>query len=82
MDEPIVSKQEQSSEIQNEEPILSSGAELETHVVRVSNGNDASAIPTAKDPQKPSPKKAKKRKPKVPRDVTAPRQPLTGKKPF
>lgn len=27
---------------------------------------------------KPSPKKPKKRKPKVPRDVTAPRQPLTG----
>lgn len=26
-----------------------------------------------------SPKKPKKRKPKVPRDVTAPRQPLTGK---
>lgn len=27
---------------------------------------------------KTSPKKPKKRKPKVPRDVTAPRQPLTG----
>lgn len=33
---------------------------------------------TSKDTQKPSPKKPKKRKPKVPRDVTAPRQPLTG----
>ncbi|XP_059052165.1 high mobility group protein 20A [Achroia grisella] len=31
-----------------------------------------------KDLQKPSPRKPKKRKPKVPRDVTAPRQPLTG----
>ncbi|KOB74316.1 putative high mobility group 20A isoform 1 [Operophtera brumata] len=30
------------------------------------------------DPQKPSPKKPKKRKPRVPRDITAPRQPLTG----
>ncbi|KAI8436861.1 hypothetical protein MSG28_010313 [Choristoneura fumiferana] len=78
MDEPTVSKQEQPPEIQNEEPILSLGAELETHGLRVSSGNDVSAIPTAKDPQKPSPKKSKKRKPKVPRDVTAPRQPLTG----
>ncbi|KAJ2949158.1 hypothetical protein O0L34_g6099 [Tuta absoluta] len=53
--------------------------------------DEASSIPTtaispndnepaklaSKDP-KPSPKKPKKRKPKAPRDVTAPRQPLTG----
>ncbi|XP_013164873.1 PREDICTED: high mobility group protein 20A isoform X1 [Papilio xuthus] len=38
-------------------------------------GSNAAIV---KDPQKPSPKKPKKRKPKVPRDVTAPRQPLTG----
>lgn len=31
-----------------------------------------------KEAQKPSPRKPKKRKPKVPRDVTAPRQALTG----
>lgn len=37
-----------------------------------------SNVAVVKDPQKPSPKKPKKRKPKVPRDVTAPRQPLTG----
>ncbi|KAI5637237.1 HMG (high mobility group) box domain-containing protein [Phthorimaea operculella] len=41
-----------------------------------SNGNEP-AIPASKDP-KPSPKKPKKRKPKAPKDVTAPRQPLTG----
>ncbi|RVE50845.1 hypothetical protein evm_004412 [Chilo suppressalis] len=34
--------------------------------------------PGVKDVQKTSPKKPKKRKPKVPRDNTAPRQPLTG----
>lgn len=44
---------------------------------------EVSAVPQStqapnKEPQKPSPKKPKKRKPKVPRDVTAPRQPLTG----
>lgn len=41
----------------------------------------ASAVPAqvpAKEAQKPSPRKPKKRKPKVPRDVDAPRQPLTG----
>lgn len=37
-----------------------------------------SALPTAKDTPKSNSKKPKKRKPKVPRDVTAPRQPLTG----
>ncbi|CAH2262820.1 high mobility group protein 20A isoform X1 [Pararge aegeria] len=45
------------------------------------NGNEAEggAQPLiSKDIQKPSPKKPKKRKPKTPRDVTAPRQPLTG----
>ncbi|XP_053609690.1 high mobility group protein 20A [Plodia interpunctella] len=36
------------------------------------------AMPKDINIQKPSPKKPKKRKPKVPRDVTAPRQPLTG----
>ncbi|XP_039753449.1 high mobility group protein 20A isoform X2 [Pararge aegeria] len=44
------------------------------------NGNEAEggAQPLiSKDIQKPSPKKPKKRKPKTPRDVTAPRQPLT-----
>lgn len=34
---------------------------------------------TSKDTPKSNSKKPKKRKPKVPRDVTAPRQPLTGK---
>ncbi|CAG5045980.1 unnamed protein product [Parnassius apollo] len=46
-----------------------------------SNENDpdpATQSAVVKDAQKPSPKKPKKRKPKVPRDVTAPRQPLTG----
>ncbi|XP_013196997.1 high mobility group protein 20A [Amyelois transitella] len=49
----------------------------------VGNNTESSNIlstsaPTKDNVQKPSPKKPKKRKPKVPRDVTAPRQPLTG----
>lgn len=40
-------------------------------------GGETSAS-TASVIGKTSPKKPKKRKPKVPRDVTAPRQPLTG----
>lgn len=38
----------------------------------------SSVQPNAKDTPKANSKKPKKRKPKVPRDVTAPRQPLTG----
>lgn len=39
----------------------------------------ATPVPSVlKDAQKSNSKKPKKRKPKVPRDVTAPRQPLTG----
>lgn len=46
------------------------------------NNIETPPTPTAmpvSEVQKPSPKKPKKRKPKVPRDNTAPRQPLTGK---
>lgn len=42
------------------------------------SGDLATTASQKNDGQKPSPKKPKKRKPKVPRDVTAPRQPLTG----
>ncbi|XP_041979045.1 high mobility group protein 20A [Aricia agestis] len=50
-----------------------------TTPVDQNNETEASSeLSNAKDIQKPSPKKPKKRKPKVPRDVTAPRQPLTG----
>lgn len=55
--------------------------EIATASVTTVNGNEAEAstrVPNSKDAQKPSPKKPKKRKPKTPRDVTAPRQPLTG----
>lgn len=51
-------------------PAISKTNEIENEV--------GANLVTSKDTQKPSPKKPKKRKPKVPRDVTAPRQPLTG----
>ncbi|XP_045541624.1 high mobility group protein 20A-like [Papilio machaon] len=54
---------------------------LQSTIPPSNNENDpdpGSNVAIVKDPQKPSPKKPKKRKPKVPRDVTAPRQPLTG----
>lgn len=38
----------------------------------------STSVASSKELQKPSPKKPKKRKPKLPRDNTAPRQPLTG----
>ncbi|XP_026499578.1 high mobility group protein 20A [Vanessa tameamea] len=50
-------------------------------LLATTNGNDndiGTQSVNSKDVQKPSPKKPKKRKPKIPRDVTAPRQPLTG----
>ncbi|CAH2096122.1 unnamed protein product [Euphydryas editha] len=52
-----------------------------TSTISTTNGNEneIGIHPViSKDVQKPSPKNPKKRKPKVPRDVTAPRQPLTG----
>ncbi|XP_063624146.1 high mobility group protein 20A isoform X1 [Cydia splendana] len=75
MDDPSKTPQQPSSENANEE-VMSSSTELENNVPPSSNG--VAASDASKDPQKPSPKKPKKRKPKVPRDVTAPRQPLTG----
>ncbi|XP_045541595.1 high mobility group protein 20A-like [Papilio machaon] len=54
---------------------------LQSTIPPSNNENDpdpGSNVAIVKDPQKPSPKKPKKRKLKVPRDVTAPRQPLTG----
>lgn len=43
----------------------------------------APPIPSViKDTQKSNSKKPKKRKPRIPRDVTAPRQPLTGNRDF
>ncbi|XP_069359378.1 high mobility group protein 20A isoform X2 [Maniola hyperantus] len=77
----------QTNEVQtvpNEEPAKSTNADQETNAAAPAssvNGNEADAGPqplNSKDIQKPSPKKPKKRKPKTPRDVTAPRQPLTG----
>ncbi|XP_069359379.1 high mobility group protein 20A isoform X3 [Maniola hyperantus] len=76
----------QTNEVQtvpNEEPAKSTNADQETNAAAPAssvNGNEADAGPqplNSKDIQKPSPKKPKKRKPKTPRDVTAPRQPLT-----
>lgn len=69
--------------IQNEELTKPPTAEQEptSTLIATINGNDTEVgiLPVnSKDSQKPSPKKPKKRKPKVPRDVTAPRQPLTG----
>ncbi|XP_032517610.2 high mobility group protein 20A [Danaus plexippus] len=76
----------QSVEIQpveNEASIKSTTADHEDSALAANstNGNDTDVgtqPPNSKDIQKPSPKKPKKRKPKIPRDVTAPRQPLTG----
>lgn len=72
----------ETTPIQNEEEQISSATE--TPVLPNTPVNPELSVtpqpnqaPT-KDPQKPSPKKPKKRKPRVPRDVTAPRQPLTG----
>ncbi|XP_045773257.1 high mobility group protein 20A isoform X2 [Maniola jurtina] len=76
----------QPNEVQtlpNEEPAKSTNADQETNAAAPAssvNGNEADAgnqLLNPKDVQKPSPKKPKKRKPKTPRDVTAPRQPLT-----
>lgn len=68
--------------VQNEEvPKPNNEQDLSSTVNTPVNGNDAEAVNnpvSSKDSQKPSPKKPKKRKPKMPRDVTAPRQPLTG----
>lgn len=68
---------------QNEEELNSSTAENTAPPATAAVNLEANAIPqpsqgSTKEPQKPSPKKPKKRKPRVPRDVTAPRQPLTG----
>ncbi|CAH0715483.1 unnamed protein product, partial [Brenthis ino] len=68
--------------IQNEELTKPTAEQEPTSTLMATiNGNDTEVgihPVNSKDSQKPSPKKPKKRKPKVPRDVTAPRQPLTG----
>lgn len=69
--------------VQNEEVTKPSNSEqeLSSTVTTPINENDteaANSTANSKDSLKPSPKKPKKRKPKTPRDVTAPRQPLTG----
>ncbi|XP_068633752.1 high mobility group protein 20A [Battus philenor] len=78
-------EQPQSSELQinKVEDTSANGNDQDgSNAINLPNNDNESesgiqAIAT-KDLQKPSPKKPKKRKPKVPRDVTAPRQPLTG----
>lgn len=62
----------QNIEVGNQE----SNAQLITPVPNSGNDTDFNTIPVNKE-SKPS-KKPKKRKPRIPRDMTAPRQPLTG----
>ncbi|KAG6452835.1 high mobility group protein 20A [Manduca sexta] len=76
-DAPKYNNEEEQKPVNIESNIQTSGNT--TTVVATPVEVVAAPITTAiKDPQKPSPKKPKKRKPRVPRDVTAPRQPLTG----
>lgn len=70
-------------QVNNEEASKSSSPKEDSATLPLPSvdGSDTAAVLAAgiKDSNpKPSPKKPKKRKPKVPRDVTAPRQPLTG----
>ncbi|KAL0883084.1 hypothetical protein ABMA27_016550 [Loxostege sticticalis] len=73
---------DQVEQVNNEEAPQSNNSKEDSASQPLSSaiGSDVVAAPVAsiKDNPKPSPKKPKKRKPKVPRDVTAPRQPLTG----
>lgn len=74
--ESVQSQSEETSKFLNLEGNV--GSTLAPSVVPAGGdvgGSTASVI------GKTSPKKPKKRKPKVPRDVTAPRQPLTGMNP-
>ncbi|KAJ8722137.1 hypothetical protein PYW08_004539 [Mythimna loreyi] len=58
---------------------LNSGANTVVPAAATASELAAPPVPSViKDTQKSNSKKPKKRKPKVPRDVTAPRQPLTG----
>ncbi|KAM3965237.1 high mobility group protein 2 [Aphomia sociella] len=75
---------EQRPELQGEELTAINKTEQDATVVAplptasATETGTSNILGATKDPNKPSPRKPKKRKPKVPRDVTAPRQPLTG----
>lgn len=85
------SEQETAPPDLSTEPLHNQSVSKETSRLQNIEENAASTLapplapvggePVASNPAiigKTSPKKPKKRKPKVPRDVTAPRQPLTG----
>lgn len=77
--QPDNSLEPQTEEVPKTVPLEESSAAVVQPAIIPSDAIATPAPTAAKEPQKPSPKKPKKRKPKVPRDVTAPRQPLTGK---
>lgn len=79
---PSEAPTESPSTLNNEEDIIkepNSNVNVAAPAAATANELAAPPVPSAvKDTLKSNSKKPKKRKPRVPRDVTAPRQPLTG----